>query len=368
MAAKVQPLPDEEVEAMLAVASEWEKELLLLRQEHGVAIAGQMKGLCTRAAYQRLKSLRERAHAARSPATPVASPVRSANLTFEELVADRKRTYERLKNHEDDKAALTITLPEAAPYGIFLFGDPHVDDDGCDWPALHRHIDLIRNTPGLYAANLGDLTNNWVGRLERLYASQRTTAAEAHILAEGFIKSLMGKWLFHIGGNHDLWAGANDPLPGLCSAAAATYIPIGGTVAVRAGSHSFFINARHTFPGNSMWNTAHGPARSVLLGNDAHLTVCGHKHTTGHNVLVSAKGRICHALQVASYKMIDDYALAGGFRNNTVSPAALVVVDPRFPDTDPAMQTVFHSVERGAAYLNLVRGEYEQAQKARRKA
>ncbi|MEN6303638.1 MAG: hypothetical protein ABFE07_02770 [Armatimonadia bacterium] len=39
MVATIQPLPENEVEAMLAVATEWEKELLLLRQEHGVAAA-----------------------------------------------------------------------------------------------------------------------------------------------------------------------------------------------------------------------------------------------------------------------------------------------------------------------------------------
>lgn len=301
----------------------------------------------------------------RAAQAPVASPIRSANMSFEELVEDRKKTYDRKRNHEDDKAALTIRLPIDGPYGVLFFGDPHVDDDGCDWNALHRHIQMVQDTEGLCAANLGDTQNGWVGRLERLYANQRTTAAEALILVEGFIKSLRHKWLFHIGGNHDLWAGRNDPLPAICAAAQATYIPVGGVVAVQQGKHRFDINARHTFPGNSMWNTAHGAARSILMGMDAHLTICGHKHTTGQNVLVSPKGRICHAVQVASYKLIDEYAHEGGFRNNTVSPACLVIVDHRYPDTDPAMVQVFHSVERGVEFLKFLRGEYaKQAPKA----
>lgn len=295
---------------------------------------------------------------------PTSSRVRSADAPYEELKKDRKRTFRRKKNHEDDLASLTISLPIEGPYGIVFLGDPHVDDDGCDWDTLDQHIAIIRETDGLYAINLGDTTNNWVGRLERLYANQRTTAKEAQILAAGFIKDLTGKWLFHVGGNHDLWSGHNDPLPGLCEAAKATYIPIGGKIGIRQGKNLLYINARHTFPGNSMWNTAHGPARSVLMGNTEHVAVCGHKHTTGQNIIKAPNGRICHALQVSSYKVIDEYAKEGGFRDNTISPACMVVVDHRYQETDPAMIQVFHSIERGAEFMKFLRGEYAAKKKA----
>lgn len=302
-------------------------------------------------------------------AAPRVSRVRSANLTYQQLKDDRKRTWNRKKNHEADLASLTLTLPIDGPYGIVFLGDPHVDDDGCDWDQLDQHIAIIRDTEGLYAANLGDTTNNWIGRLERLYAHQRTTAAEARILAEGFIRELDGKWLFNIGGNHDLWSGSDDPLPAICEAARSTYVPIGGKIRVRQGRHSLMINARHTFPGNSMWNPAHGAGRSILMGNIEHITVCGHKHTTGHMVVKAPNQRICHALQVASYKLIDSYAKEGGFRDNSVSPACMVVVDHRHPETDPAMLTVFHSVERGADFLRYLRAEHAaEAKKARRRA
>jgi hypothetical protein len=310
-------------------------------------------GINERNLWRSLKGIRERAQQA-----PLASRVRSSNLSYDALKQDRKRTFRRKKNHEDDLAKLTLTLPIDGPYGIVFLGDPHVDDDGCDWETLDRHISTIRDTEGLYAVNLGDTSNNWVGRLERLYANQRTTAAEAHILVEGFIRELQGKWLFHVGGNHDLWSGHDDPLPNLCKAAQATYIPIGGKIGIRQGRNTLFINARHTFPGNSMWNTAHGAARSVLMGNIDHITVCGHKHTTGQNILKAPNGRICHALQVASYKVIDEYAKEGGFRDNTIAPACMVVIDHRHTDTNPRMLTVFHDVEQGAEYLRFLRGQH----------
>lgn len=37
----------------------------------------------------------------------------------------------------------------------------------------------------------------------------------------------------------------------------------------------------------------------------------------------------------------------------------------KYTDDNPAMLTVFHSVERGAAYLTMLRGEYDQAQKTK---
>lgn len=327
-------------------------------------------GVHLRKIYQRLARLGYKLADFPKGNAPKASRVRSANMSYDELKADRKRTYRRKRVHEDDLSQLTITLPVQGPYGIVFLGDPHVDDDGCDWDQLDRHIGLIRDTEGLYAANLGDTTNNWIGRLERLYAHQRTTAAEARILAEGFIRELDGKWLFNLGGNHDLWSGSDDPLPAICDAARSTYVPIGGKIRVRQGRHFLDVNARHTFPGNSMWNTAHGAARSVLMGNVEHVTVCGHKHTTGHNVLKAPNQRICHALQVASYKLIDSYAKEGGFRDNSISPACVVIVDHRYQDTDPAMITVIHSVERGANYLRHLRAEHaaEAKKAARRRA
>jgi hypothetical protein len=49
---------------------------------------------------------------------------------------------------------------------------PHVDDNGCNWPLLKHHAELCRTTPGLYAINLGDSSNNWTDRLIKLYAQQ----------------------------------------------------------------------------------------------------------------------------------------------------------------------------------------------------
>ncbi|MFP3443133.1 hypothetical protein R0K18_35895, partial [Pantoea sp. SIMBA_133] len=67
-----------------------------------------------------------------------------------------------------------IKVNETKPYAILAFGDPHLDDDGCAIPILRKHLD-IASREGVYSINIGDTHNNWVGRLERLYAHQETS-------------------------------------------------------------------------------------------------------------------------------------------------------------------------------------------------
>lgn len=127
----------------------------------------------------------------------------SPDISYEELLARRVEDFERKRRYEESRKLIHIRVEDTLPIGILHFGDPHLDDDGTDVAQLMRHVDIVKSTPGLYAANVGDTRNNWVGRLSHLYSQQGTSARHAVILAEGFIKSLAGKWLYIVGGNHD---------------------------------------------------------------------------------------------------------------------------------------------------------------------
>ena len=291
---------------------------------------------------------------------PVVSPIASADKPFEEIVEDRCNRYERKQKHENDLKKLSVKIPIDGPYGFVALGDPHVDDDGCYWPTLRNHIKIIQNTEALYAVNIGDTTNNWIGRLARLYANQTTSASEAWILAEGFIHSLVNKWLFIIGGNHDLWSGNGDPLIWITRQINALYQGTEARVALTQGKNTVVINARHNFPGHSMWNTAHSVGRSIQMGNVDHITIAGHRHTTGQTIIKAPNGRICHGVQIASYKVYDEYAVQGGFRDNNISPACLFVVDHQYDETRPAMITVHHDVEEGSEYLKFLRQKWKR--------
>lgn len=223
---------------------------------------------------------------------------------------------------------------------------------------MEAHATLVRKTPGLYAANVGDTTNNWIGRLAKLYASQTTTAAEGWRLAEWFVRDLVGsKWLYIVGGNHDAWSGAGDPLIWISAQAGALYQDSEVRLALRTRDTEIRVNCRHDFAGSSIYNPAHGPMKAALFGTRDHLLIAGHKHESAYGVLKDPESGITmHAMKVASYKLYDRYARERGLRDQNLSPCALTVISPQLGTAHPDLIKVFWEPAEGAAYLTWLRG------------
>lgn len=277
----------------------------------------------------------------------------------EALIEHRIAKFQRKRAHEEAKKLVAIRLPDDKPIGILHFGDPHLDDDGTDLAAVRAHGELVRNTPGLYGANVGDTTNNWIGRLARLYAMQSTTARQAWRLAEWFVRDLVGpKWLYMIAGNHDLWSGTSDPLEWISREAHALYLPDEIRVALRwPGGAEVRIWCRHQFAGNSMWNPAHAGMKALAMRVRDHLAIAGHLHISAHGLLRDEQtGIAMQAVQVASYKRHDSYAREKGMADKSVSPCAVTVIDPRLPADHPDLVKLFWDPARGAEYLTFLRG------------
>jgi hypothetical protein len=211
---------------------------------------------------------------------------------------------------------------------------------------------------------VGDVTNNWIGRLAALYGQQSTSAEEAWLLAEWLIQRMRGKILFLVGGNHDGWSGAGDPLKWITSQQHALYAPSDVRVELRfPNGRTCTINARHDFVGKSQWNPAHGVGKAVQMGEWDDIAVCGHKHVSGDMTLKNpSDGRVCHAIQVASYKLYDRFAREKGFRDQNISPAAMVVIDPTATAPEDFIQR-FWSIEKGVAYLRAERAVYAEGRK-----
>jgi hypothetical protein len=277
------------------------------------------------------------------------------DVPIEELIAQRKRKFQHKREHEEASKLIPIKVKMDGAIGILHFGDPHVDDDGCDIEAIERHTDLVNRTEGLFAANVGDTTNNWCGRLARLYADQTTSAAQAWKIAEWFINRC--NWLYMIGGNHDLWSGSGDPLRWIAKQQDALYKSSEARLALRfPNGLEVRVNARHDHSGSSIWNPAHGPMKAALMGTRDHLYVAGHKHESAYSVLKDAiSGITMHACKVASYKIYDRYAKERGFRDNCLSPCALTTINPALPADHPDLVKVWWEPEEGADYLTFLR-------------
>lgn len=132
------------------------------------------------------------------------------DVPIEELLEHRKEAFRRKMAAAAARRLVPVNVKIDGPVGITWFGDPHIDDDGCNLPQLEADVQAVSSTKGMLAGNIGDTNNNWIGRLARLWEHQSTTGKQAWLLVEWFVKSL--PWLVFLGGNHGAWAGSGDPL------------------------------------------------------------------------------------------------------------------------------------------------------------
>lgn len=270
-----------------------------------------------------------------------------------EIIEQRLKYFARKKTAKDARNLIPITVHDNGPIGIVHMGDPHLDDDGCNLALLTHHIDVVKRTPGLYGGNVGDMTNNWIGRLARLYAHQHTTPAEAMVLLEWFVREI--DWLYLVGGNHDVWSGDADPLRWIAGQAGLNYQWHGARLALNfPNGRSVRVHVRHQWAGNSMWNPAHGPSKAAQRGWRDHILVGGHKHIAGWAMNIDPMSRmISHSIQVGSYKVIDSYAEEKGFDDHNI-PACVTIINPR-ADREEDVVIPFWSVDLAADFLTFLR-------------
>lgn len=274
----------------------------------------------------------------------------TVNRPIEDLMADLAGDYERKRaHHQAKKDGLEIELQETLPFGIVFVGDPHLGDPGCDIEHLAHVLDIVKRTEGLYAVNMGDLSNNWVGSLGRLYAHQHTTDDEEIELASWLIGQ--HDWLCTILGNHDKWSKVAELL---CKQHGVRYVSHGAKLLVKTPTGVVKIDARHTHRGNSMYNPSHGQLKQSYRGTDCDIVVGAHTHTSAHTVLRNGvTGKVTHAVRVGAFKKWDDYADAGGFDADSIGPLWMALCDPGADDL--ARITGFWDLDTGVEVLGLLR-------------
>lgn len=280
-----------------------------------------------------------------------------ADIPVEDKIAWAARRFKTRKASFDAHTWFPVKIKGNLPIGLLFVGDPHLDDDGCDWDTLLRHVEIARTVPGIFGVNIGDSTNNWTGRLMRLYGNQEASASTAREFAEWFMLDSGVAWLLVILGNHDGW-----------ESGAALLMQM----AKRCGTHKLVchdwearfslvfpngwgprIYAAHDFKGSSIWNIMHGLIREGQIGEEADLYVAGHRHQAGEMGFENVgRGRTYqHFLRVRGYKFFDDHARRLGFKEQSTGCSALVTFDPK---KRSIMRHV--DIEEGADYLTFLRG------------
>lgn len=279
------------------------------------------------------------------------------DISTEEIIDGMDRRFTKRFTAIKAREWFPIKLRDNKPIGIMWFGDPHVDDDGCNWPLLRKHIALCRETEGLYGANIGDSTNNWCGRLMRLFADQETSQKTARRLARWLLCESGVNWLLWLLGNHDSWGDGAAILKEMNRTAR---IPIEDWGAqfrlVWPNGFERRIWAAHDFQGHSMWNSLHSLQRAAHTKTHAHLYVAGHTHNWALHQEESASRDFTYWLARArGYKFIDPHATHHGHASQDEGASVVAVFNPQAKNEASAIQC-FADPEIGVNYLRFLRG------------
>lgn len=267
-----------------------------------------------------------------APSVPVPVPLPSEEMDTADLLAWRRRAFERKQAHHAAKRWRQFNVPVHGPYALMFFGDPHVDDDGCHLSLLEAHCDLAKRTDALFAVNIGDTSNNWAGRLEKLWAQQEASARTARQLSRWLLNEAGVPWFLWLHGNHDLWSGPVNA--GWFEAIKPHFVTMEDwqtkVTLVSPDGHELRLWAAHNFKGTSQWNPLHGPLKAAQMGDWAHLYVAGHHHNWGimqgeHD----HRGFVYNVVRARGYKFIDDYANQLGFGSHRYGASVLAVIDPQ---------------------------------------
>lgn len=285
-----------------------------------------------------------------------------------DLIDRRTKHYKRQKAFKAAATWQAVAVSERKPIALCFVGDPHIDDDGCAWTELQDDIAIMRETPGMYGLNIGDTTNNWVGRLARLFGNQETSQTSARQLAEWFLTKAGIKWAAVVLGNHDEWNEGGEIIKRMC-AAAPTTIPVHEWAAklefVFPNGATCRVSASHDFKGRSIYSTTHGLLREAIWHQDrADILVAGHIHYGGLQQVEIPGGHTPWLIRARGYKDFDPHALVNGYHEGRRFRSVAAIIDP---DAAPHERvSVFGSLQQAAVVLKAMRGT--PAKRARRAA
>ncbi len=335
----------------MATRQELEATARLVHETGGLRAAGRALGMTHAAVGKRLAKL---STLSREEALHEIEELPSELPTAEELIARRRKQFSRKKAAAEARHLIKVQVKTDGPFALAIVGDPHIDDDGTDIELLERHIALFNKQEAMFPLGIGDYSNNWVGRLARLYGQQSVTAAEAWVLVEWLVKAV--PWLALVSGNHDNWSGDGDPIKWMAKNARVQYESNGARLGLTLPNGRVIrLNARHDFRGKSQWNTTHGISKAAQMGWRDHILTAGHTHVSGWQYQRDPMtGLISHCLRVGSYKRLDRYADELGLPDQTVSVCPVVLVRPQFADNDSRLLTPFLDPELAADVLTLL--------------
>lgn len=279
------------------------------------------------------------------------------NIDVEEILDQMERDYVQRRAAANSRKWFKVRVNVLEPIAINWFGDPHLGSNGVNVPLMRYHIRIAKQTPGMYAGNLGDTVDGWGGRLIKLYAENNISKERERLLARWFLRGSGLRWLVWLHGNHDAMGGDFMHYMEACNAAVIPMLDWEAKFTlVFPNGREFKINAAHNHKGHSMWNELHGQKKEAMLGEPCDLIIAGHHHTWAHSKVELGNGRVVDMARARGYKEMDKYALHHQFPEQQYGASLVTVFDPVTERVTERIK-VFADVEEGADYLTYLRGK-----------
>lgn len=245
---------------------------------------------------------------------------------WEDSWARLTEAYLRRKIANSREINRSVTIQAKGPICVLVLGDMHIGSASVDYPRLLWVAEQLQK-PNVYGVFVGDVVDAMIwpkvryeGRASPLSVHKEVLTAVAWMREAGKIGHMIGG----VCGNHDLvsesMAGLSHFL--LAMEQGAPRIPIAKnelllsvTVGDAKRSETYAWEIRHHFPGNSIYNSAHGATRWHLFNSrDSEIACGGHTHQSGVVPMVlHGKKRV--GIQVGAFKdpEPDEYRAASGF-------------------------------------------------------
>jgi hypothetical protein len=272
--------------------------------------------------------------------------------------ADRAFRQRRVKQQKRDAQTIAISK---GPVGIAFVADQHFGSSGSNVKLAMKHAELIAETPGLYAFQVGDLVDSFVlQKYMKIRHNAPLGIIEEWSLVKLYLETIAPKLLGILDGNHDHWMEILTGLPVLADVVE----NIKGDVLYDAheiiarivigGLEEWILRLRHDWPGHSQYNPYHGVMKAAKFDRPFHIGVGAHDHkgamaATFRVSFDAVKIQTAVAVKCGTYKRFDRYQREQGFPLTSPKIVPVVVLH-----TEPRNVLAFDELEVAADYLNVL--------------
>lgn len=272
------------------------------------------------------------------------------------------RSFEARRASYNAHTWFEVKHNDLLPVGYAFVGDPHGDDDGHNVAQYDADITALGRADGVFAVNMGDITNNWPGggRLADKWKDQSFSRTDAINFTKYTLNQIA--WFLVLMGNHDDFSRDTEDLIREILRETPTIIHKWDArfVLIFPNGRRCWVRAAHDYKGKSWFHELHGNIRA-FLDCPAHITVAAHHHDAAYythevssiaHLMNPGLPFIAHLLRVRGYKHMDTYALTRGYSEYQEGASALAIVDPmaerggRFVEVDTDLERGLEKLAR----------------------